>query len=55
MLTQSSKISPEKETFKDLVKAELLNRIVTELFQDNIGYIATLLLSYIKSVPGMFH
>ena len=26
-----------KETFKDLVKAELFNRIVTELFEDNIG------------------
>ena len=26
-----------KETFKYLVKAELFNRIVTELFEDNIG------------------
>ena len=26
-----------KEAFRDLVKAELFNRIVTELFEDNIG------------------
>ena len=31
-----------------LVKAELFNRIVTELFENNIGNIATLVLSYIK-------
>ena len=34
--------NPCKETFEDLVKVESFNRIVTELFEDNIGW------SYIK-------
>ena len=37
-----------KETFEDLVKAELFNRIVTQLFENNIGNVTTLILSYIK-------
>ena len=37
-------------TFKDLVKAELFSSIVTELSEDNKGNVATLVLSYIKSV-----
>ena len=36
--------------FKDLVKAELFSSIVTELSEDNKGNVATLVLSYIKSV-----
>ena len=44
-----------KKTLEDLVKAELFNRIVTELFKDNTGNVATLVLSYIKSVSSMFH
>ena len=49
--------NPSKETFEHLVKAELFNRIATEfkLFKDNIGNVATLVLSYIKSVSKMFH
>ena len=49
MLPQSTKISPQKETlakkifgsnpykesFEDFVKAELVNKIVTESFEDN--------------------
>ena len=47
--------NPCKKTLEDLVKAELFNRIVTELFKDNTGNVATLVLSYIKSVSSMFH
>ena len=45
--------NPCKETLEDFVKA--FNRTVTELFEDNTGNVATLVLSYIKSVSGMFH
>ena len=45
---------PCKETFEDIVKAELFNRIVAELFEDNTGNESTLILSSIKSVSGMF-
>ena len=47
--------NPCTEIFEDLVKSELFNRIVTELFEDNIGNVASLVLSYIKSVSEMFH
>ena len=49
--------NPCKENFEHLAKAELFNRIATEfkLFKDNIGNVATLVLSYIKSVSRMFH
>ena len=40
--------NPCKEIFEELVKAELFNRILTEPFEDNIGYVATLVLSHIK-------
>ena len=40
--------NPCKGIFEELVKAELFNRILTELFEDNIGYVATLVLSHIK-------
>ena len=69
MLPQSTKISPQKETlakkifgsnpykesFEDFVKAELVNKIVTESFEDNKENFATLVLSYIKSVSRMLH
>ena len=42
-----------QKTFKDLVKAELFNRIVTEFFEDNIENGATLVLSHIKSLSAM--
>ena len=42
--------SLEDSTFKDLLKAKFFNGIVTELFEDNIGILTTLVLSYIKSV-----
>ena len=35
---------------EDLVKAELFNRIVTKLFENDTENIATLVVSYIKSV-----
>ena len=59
-LTGLSKVfgnNPCKETFEQLVKAELFSRIATEfkLFKDNIGNVATLVLSYIKSVSRMFN
>ena len=48
--------SLEDSTFKDLLKAKFFNRIVTELFEDNIGNLTTLVLSYIKSIfLGVFH
>ena len=46
---------PCKETFEDFVKAELFNRIVTELSENNIENVATLILSYIKPVSGMLN
>ena len=45
--------NPCKETIKDLVEAESFNRIVTELFKENIENSAILVLSYIKSVSAM--
>ena len=56
MLTQSTKISPRNfQRLSYLVKVELFNRIVTKLFEENIGNVAILILSYIKPVSGMFH
>ena len=40
--------NPCKRIFEELVKAELFNRILTEFFEDNIEYVATLVLSHIK-------
>ena len=56
MLTQSTKISPRKfRRLSYLVKVESFNRIMTKLLEDNIGNVAILILSYIKSVSGMLH
>ena len=57
-LTDLAKVfrnNPCKETSEDLVNAKLLTRIERELFEDNIGNIVTLFLSYTKPVSRMFH
>ena len=38
-----------------LLEAELFNRMMTELCEDSIGTVATLVLSYVKSVSRMLH